>query len=108
MCYRLPYTFITREVAEATCACLMAQAEEAERTRQMDVIQERMIIEEFGRCLMQVIESATKTKGKGWFTRGTGKFPSPSRLSSFISLFPSYLEGEVKIVGNRKMNLHKR
>ena len=64
LCYRLPYTFITREVAEATCACLMAQAEEAERTRQMDVIQERMIIEEFGRCLMQVIESATKTKGK--------------------------------------------
>ena len=42
----------------------MAQAEEAERTRQMDVIQERMIIEEFGRCLMQVIESATKTKSE--------------------------------------------
>ena len=82
VCYRLPYTFITREVAEATCACLMAQAEEAERTRQMDVIQERMIIEEFGRCLMQVIESATKTKGKGWFTKGTGKFP-PFRLLQF-------------------------
>ena len=89
MCHRLPYTFITREVAEATCACLMAQAEEAERTRQMDVIQERMIIEEFGRCLMQVIESATKTKGKGWVTKGTGKFTSHS-FFNFFSLRPYF------------------
>jgi flagellar hook-basal body complex protein FliE len=42
--------------------CLVAQAEEAERTRQSDVAQERMIIEEFGRCLMQVIDSANKTR----------------------------------------------
>ena len=54
---------MTKEVAEATCACLIAQAEEAERTRQMEMVQERMILEEFGRCLMQVIESAGRTKG---------------------------------------------
>ena len=41
----------------------MAQAEESERKRQVDIIQERMILEEFGRCLMQVIDSANKTKG---------------------------------------------
>ena len=61
---------MTSEVAEATCMCLVAQAEEAERTRQIDAMQERMILEEFGRCLMQVIDSANKTKGK---SRHVGK-----------------------------------
>ncbi|XP_060083666.1 protein lin-54 homolog isoform X2 [Ylistrum balloti] len=59
---RLPYTFITAEVAEATCACLLAQAEEAERLKMPPVVQERMVIEEFGRCLLQIINSANKTK----------------------------------------------
>ena len=63
--YRLPFTFVTSDVAEATCSCLLAQAEEAERTRQMDIVQERMILEECGRCLMQIIESANRTKGSG-------------------------------------------
>ncbi|XP_048758955.2 protein lin-54 homolog isoform X2 [Ostrea edulis] len=59
---RLPYTFLTSDVAEATCACLLAQAEEAERLKMPPVVQERMVIEEFGRCLLQIIESANKTK----------------------------------------------
>ena len=54
---------MTAEVAEATCACLLAQAEEADRLRMPHVVQERMVIEEFGRCLLQIIESASKTKG---------------------------------------------
>ncbi len=71
---RLPYTFITREVSEATCACLLAQAEEAERHRQIDVIQERIILEEFGRCLMQVIGSAQRTRGEALVgRRGQGQ-----------------------------------
>jgi hypothetical protein len=60
---RLPYTFITSDVAEATCVCMLAQAEDAERTRQPPVIHEKVILEEFGRCLMQIIESANRTKG---------------------------------------------
>ncbi|ESO98620.1 hypothetical protein LOTGIDRAFT_142615 [Lottia gigantea] len=60
---KLPYTLITAEVAEATCACLLAQADEGERLQMPPVVQERMVIEEFGRCLMQIIESANKTKG---------------------------------------------
>ncbi len=56
---------MTSDVAEATCQCLIAQAEEAERTRQIEITQERMILEEFGRCLMQVIESANKTRNAG-------------------------------------------
>lgn len=61
---KLPYTFVTNEVAEATCACLLAQADESDRLKMPPVVQERMIIEEFGRCLMQIIDSANKTKLK--------------------------------------------
>lgn len=64
VCCRLPYTFVTTDVAEATCACLLAQLEEADRLKMPEVVQERMVIEEFGRCLMQIIDSANKTKGK--------------------------------------------
>lgn len=59
---RLPFSFVTSEVVEATTACLLAQAEEAERQKMPAVVQERMVIEEFGRCLMQIIESANRTK----------------------------------------------
>ncbi|XP_060553263.1 protein lin-54 homolog isoform X2 [Ruditapes philippinarum] len=59
---RLPFSFVTSEVVEATCACLLAQAEEADRQKMPPVVQERMVIEEFGRCLMQIIESANRTK----------------------------------------------
>ena len=58
---------MTTEVVEATCACLLAQAEEGERQRMPPVVQERMVIEEFGRCLMQIIESANRTKGQCGF-----------------------------------------
>ncbi|RUS89842.1 hypothetical protein EGW08_002372 [Elysia chlorotica] len=59
---RLPFALITSDVAEATSACLLAQAEEAERMKMPPVVQERMVIEEFGRCLMQIIESANRTR----------------------------------------------
>ncbi|XP_071953403.1 protein lin-54 homolog [Antedon mediterranea] len=62
---RLPYSFITNDVAEATCQCLLAQAEETERNGDLPHIGEQLILEEFGRCLMQIIESAGKTKGNG-------------------------------------------
>nr|XP_039273605.1 protein lin-54 homolog [Styela clava] len=59
---RLPYTFFTQEVIEATCTCLLAQAEEAEKTNRPMVVAETMILEEFGRCVMQIIQSAGKAK----------------------------------------------
>uniref|UniRef100_UPI00398F856C protein lin-54 homolog isoform X3 n=1 Tax=Pristiophorus japonicus TaxID=55135 RepID=UPI00398F856C len=60
---KLPFTFVTKEVAEATCECLLAQAEEAEKNSQTKAVTECMILEEFGRCLMQIINSAGKAKG---------------------------------------------
>ncbi|MBN3308131.1 LIN54 protein, partial [Amia calva] len=59
---KLPYTFVTKEVAEATCECLMEQAEKAELSGRPQAAAERMILEEFGRCLMRIINSAGKAK----------------------------------------------
>ncbi|XP_077399176.1 protein lin-54 homolog isoform X2 [Vanacampus margaritifer] len=59
---RLPYTFVTKEVLEATCECLLEQAKWAEQTRQPQAEAERLILEEFGHCLMRIINSAAKAK----------------------------------------------
>lgn len=59
---RLPYTFVTKEVLEATCECLLEQAKRAEQTHQPQAEAERMILEEFGHCLMRIISSAGKAK----------------------------------------------
>ncbi|VDP94004.1 unnamed protein product [Echinostoma caproni] len=45
---------------EATVGCLLAQAEEAERRDLPPAAQERIILEEFGRILEHVIDSASK------------------------------------------------
>ena len=59
--FRQPFSFVTSEVVEATCQCLLAQAEEAEKKDLGEVDTEAMVIEEFGRCLKQIIEIAKKT-----------------------------------------------
>lgn len=59
---RLPYTFVTKEVLEATCECLLEQAKRAEQTHQPQAEAERLILEEFGHCLMRIISSAGKAK----------------------------------------------
>uniref|UniRef100_A0A3P9MBG1 Lin-54 DREAM MuvB core complex component n=1 Tax=Oryzias latipes TaxID=8090 RepID=A0A3P9MBG1_ORYLA len=59
---RLPYTFLTKEVVEATCECLLEKARRAEQTDQLTSEAERLILEEFGHCLMNIITSAGKAK----------------------------------------------
>uniref|UniRef100_A0A671P033 Protein lin-54 homolog n=1 Tax=Sinocyclocheilus anshuiensis TaxID=1608454 RepID=A0A671P033_9TELE len=59
---KLPYTFVTKEVAEATCDCLLEQTEQAELTNQPQAVAERLILEEFGRCLRRIISFAGKAK----------------------------------------------
>jgi len=58
------YTFLTLDVIEAMCSCLIAEAEHGEQSRRSDVDQELHIIGEFGRCLTQVIDSAGRTRGR--------------------------------------------
>ena len=45
-----------------TCQCLIAQAEEADRNMFDDETSQTLIIEEFGRCLKEIIESAHKAE----------------------------------------------
>lgn len=52
------YAFINNEVAEATSQCLIAQAEESEHQDMNEEEIERLVIEEFSRCLVEIIESA--------------------------------------------------
>lgn len=62
MHFRLPFSFVTSDVADVTCQCLLAQAEEAEKGNYSKAATEVLILEEFGRCLRKIIEYAHKTK----------------------------------------------
>ncbi|XP_061589305.1 protein lin-54 homolog [Cololabis saira] len=59
---RLPHTFITQKVVEATCECLLEQAKKVEHNHQSQAEAERLILEEFGHCLMSIFSSAGKAK----------------------------------------------
>ncbi|XP_019375390.1 PREDICTED: tesmin [Gavialis gangeticus] len=54
---------ISWDIVEATCACLLAQAEEAEKEAYSICVAEQMILEEFGRCLSQILHSEFKSQG---------------------------------------------
>ncbi|KAM6160893.1 tesmin [Erethizon dorsatum] len=60
---RRPSSCISWEVVEATCACLLAQGEEAEKDHCSQCLAEQMILEEFGRCLSQILHTEFKSKG---------------------------------------------
>ncbi|XP_022240020.1 protein lin-54 homolog isoform X2 [Limulus polyphemus] len=59
---RLPFSFVKQEVIEATCHCLLAQASDGEESQLTYVELEKLVVKEFGRCLMQIIETANQTK----------------------------------------------
>uniref|UniRef100_A0A8C9JQG4 Testis expressed metallothionein like protein n=1 Tax=Panthera tigris altaica TaxID=74533 RepID=A0A8C9JQG4_PANTA len=54
---------ISWEVVEGTCSCLLAQGEEAEKERCSERLAEQMILEEFGRCLSQILRMEFQSKG---------------------------------------------
>lgn len=62
---RLPYTFLTQEVLEATCECLVEAGRRAELSQQPQEEAERRVLEEFGHCLLRIISSAGGTRGGG-------------------------------------------
>ncbi|TMS00861.1 spexin prohormone 2 isoform X2 [Larimichthys crocea] len=55
-----PESVITPAVVEAVCGCLLAQAEKAERKAQNPVQAEHMVLDEFGRCLTQIVKAMFK------------------------------------------------
>ncbi|NXL06458.1 MTL5 protein, partial [Mesembrinibis cayennensis] len=52
---RQPAVCISWEEVKAVCACLLVQAEEAEKRGYSVCLAERMIMEEFGTCLSQIL-----------------------------------------------------
>ncbi|XP_010220323.1 PREDICTED: tesmin [Tinamus guttatus] len=54
---RQPAVCISWEEVKATCAYLLVQAEEAEKGGYSVCLSERMILEEFGRCLSQILHA---------------------------------------------------
>jgi len=59
---RLPFSFVTDDVVQATCQCLLAQAADAENEGKTQAMIEKVILEEFGRCLLSIIHTANGTK----------------------------------------------
>ncbi|XP_031353703.1 protein lin-54 homolog isoform X3 [Photinus pyralis] len=53
---RHAFSFITDDVIEATSQCLLTMSDNAESSEQDEELTKRQIIEEFGRCLMEIIE----------------------------------------------------
>ncbi|KAI7812176.1 putative tesmin [Triplophysa rosa] len=58
---RSPLTGITPDVVEATCSCLLAKAEDAEKEGYILPHAEKMILEEFGQCMTQIVQSIFKS-----------------------------------------------
>ncbi|XP_066557103.1 spexin prohormone 2 isoform X2 [Amia ocellicauda] len=58
---RYPLSCITLGVVKATCSCLLAQAEEAEKESYSLHQAEKMILQEYGQCLTQIVQSIWKS-----------------------------------------------
>ena len=61
---RLPFSFVTRDVVEATCRCLLVQASAAEKKSMSRTDIQKLILEEFGNCLLKVIHAANSRSAK--------------------------------------------
>ncbi|VDN05520.1 unnamed protein product [Thelazia callipaeda] len=61
----LPWFYMTDEVVEAATLCLVAQAEEMESSGLSSQVEiEKAVLQEFGRCLGQIIDNALKNGGR--------------------------------------------
>ncbi|XP_019881371.1 protein lin-54 homolog isoform X2 [Aethina tumida] len=54
-----PTNYITDDVIEATCQCLLTISDSAENNMQDEEVTKAQIIEEFGRCLTEIIECSS-------------------------------------------------
>lgn len=54
-------------MVKATCLCLLAQASDAEKSHTSEEEIERLVLQEFSRCLVKIIDCANKTKGEQKF-----------------------------------------
>lgn len=57
--------FITSDVIEATIQCVLAQADDCQKNAYDARTSERKILEEFGRCLVEIIDFSKKSNDMG-------------------------------------------
>ncbi|XP_028408449.1 protein lin-54 homolog [Dendronephthya gigantea] len=60
---KLPFSFVTRDVVEATCRCLLVQASAAEKKNISRTDIQKLVLEEFGNCLLKIIHTANNRSG---------------------------------------------
>jgi len=59
-----PYNLMTSEVIDATVQCMLAQAEECQQNGTYGFAAEKIILEEFGKCLIEIIDFSNKNADK--------------------------------------------
>jgi len=55
-----PFKFFTNDVVQATCRCLLARGMEAKKLNAGAEECQRIIIEEFGQCLVKIMDLASE------------------------------------------------
>ncbi|CAL8075815.1 unnamed protein product [Calicophoron daubneyi] len=95
----IPTGFLSPEVVEATCSCMLAQLEDAKEKSSSPTIQERIVLEEFGRCLEQILESAAKVQPVPVYP-GTLHLPPFEVVSNpdFITVLPNTQNSSLQAV----------
>ncbi|TPP67945.1 Protein lin-54 [Fasciola gigantica] len=92
----IPNGFFSLEVTEAACSCMLAQLEEAKQRSSSPPTQERIVLEEFGRCLEQIIDSASKLQNTAVTSEHMNYVPYDMGTSpDFVTVLPS--TGEVSM-----------
>lgn len=62
---------LTRDIIESTIECVLSQAEECRKNNVTATIAEHMVIEEFGRCLDEILRLTNMQSILGWFSVST-------------------------------------
>lgn len=63
MNFRKPFSFIESRVIRATCSNLLNEARKSIRRDLNSIDEEHLLLQNFGRCLKQVIDSANDYEG---------------------------------------------
>lgn len=59
---KLPFNFMTEDISKATCEILMTCLADKEAEKSTEIETEQAVIEEFSRCLNQIIEKSINFK----------------------------------------------
>lgn len=90
--------FFTLEVTEAACSCMLAQLDEAKQRSATPTTQERIVLEEFGRCLEQIVDSASKLPNSTVTPENVNCMPHEiSSNPDFVHVLPSACETTIQI-----------